>query len=456
MAKAVEVGQSIHPLTALLVRDGLSATRYLTRIDQAHQELGFGAMAVRREKLTRWTRKGVTPERPALLAMARYHGIDLADVDRYGWPDFLYLALHDDGVVLESPWTAAGTVLSLTDLGGHVDRRAFLITSTGALGAILAQWTTADPALALPTTGRRLGASDAQLFELRLNALRHLDDTVGSEQVYQGAVFELQMIRDRIKNATYTEETGRQLFAAAAEASRLAGWCAYDEGRHAAAERHFVTALRAAATAQDPTLGALVLGFWANLRYNAEKSDPRGALHLIDAAMSDRKKISSPRVRAMLHARAARAHSKAGESTAAYGHIDEALAAYESAEAIEADLPALYWLSRGEIHQVAASSALSLGEPRKALDHFTAAATQEDPYDTEREIRGTVIYEARRAEAHLALGELDAAVAIGHHVIDAMGGVDSARSTSTLGDLRTQLRRHRHVPTVAEFLSISA
>ncbi|MEU5444596.1 transcriptional regulator [Streptomyces griseofuscus] len=455
MAKAAEVGQPIHPLTALLAREGLSAERYLARIGQAHYELGFGRVAFRREKLTRWIRKGVTPQRTTLLAMAHYHGIDLANVDRYGWPNFLHLALHDDGVVLESPWTAAGTVLSLTDLGGHVDRRTFLITPTGALGAILAQWATAEPSLALSVTGRRLGTSDARLFELRLDALRHLDDTVGAEQVYQGAVFELQMIRDRIENATYTEETGRRLFAAAAEASRLAGWCAYDEGRHAAAERHFVTALRAAATAQNPTLSALVLGFWANLRYNAMKGDPRGALHLIDAAMSDRKKISSPRVRAMLHARAARAHSKAGESTAAYAHIDDAFAAYESAEAIDADVPALYWLSRGEIHQVAASSALSLGEPRKALDHFNAA-TQEDPYDTEREIRGTVIYEARRAEAHLALGELDAAVAIGHHVIDVMGGVDSARSTSTLADLRTQLRQHRHVPLVAEFLSISA
>lgn len=52
------------------------------------------------------------------------------------------------------------------------------------------------------------------------------------------------------------------------------GWCAYDEGRHAAAERHFLASLRSAASAHDPTLGAVTLAFWANLRYAAPESQP--------------------------------------------------------------------------------------------------------------------------------------------------------------------------------------
>jgi len=72
---------------------------------------------------------------------------------------------------------------------------------------------------------------------------------------------------------------------------------------------HVCLSLRAIGFAQDPTLGAVTLAFWANLRYNAD--DPRGALSLLDGALADRRRISSPRVTAMLHARAARAHSKA-------------------------------------------------------------------------------------------------------------------------------------------------
>ncbi|MEU7022341.1 transcriptional regulator [Streptomyces sp. NPDC046203] len=443
-----------HPLTALMARLGLTAAAYLKRLAVRHEELGFGAMAYRKEKVTRWIREGVTPERTALLAMASFHGLGFADVDRYGWPGFLLLALDDDKAVLESPWTAAGTVTSLTDVGGPVDRRNFLIASTSTLAAAVAQWTTAEPALAITGRVRRVGTEAPDLFDTRLDALRHLDDTVGAGQVYDAAVLELRLITDLLKNASYTEATGRRLFAAGAEASRLAGWCAYDEGRHAAAERHFITSLRASASAEDPTLGAVTLAFWANLRYNAD--DPAGALHLIDGALADRRKISSPRVMAMLHARAARAHSKAGDPTLAWRQVDAAFAAYGKADVPETDLPSMYWINGGELHQVAASSALALGEPRRALENFEAARTHTDPYDAEREARGTVIYQARQAEAHLALGDIDAALDVGHQVIDAMGGIDSARTTSTFAELRTQLASHQRIPAVADFLDYAA
>ncbi|MCZ0211330.1 transcriptional regulator [Streptomyces sp. UMAF16] len=443
-----------HPLTTLMARHGLTAAAYLKRVADRHRALGFGAMAHRKEKATRWTREGVTPERTALLAIASLHGIDFADVDRYGWPNFLLLALDDDRTVLESPWTVTGTVNSLTDVGGPVDRRGFLIASTSTLAAAVAQWITAEPALAVTGRGRQVGTEAADLFDARLDALRHLDDTVGAGQVYDAAVLELRLITGLLKDASCSETTRRRLFAAASEASRLAGWCAYDDGRHAAAERHFIAALRASASAKEPTLGAVTLAFWANLRYNA--GDPHGALHLIDGALADRRKISSPRVLAMLHARAARAHSKAGQPTAAWHQIDAAFDAYSKADTPEADLPSMYWINHGELHQVAASSALTLGEPRRALENFDAALTHADPYDTDRETRGAVIYQARQAEAHLALGDIDAALDIGHQVITAMGGVDSARSTSTLTELRTQLTGHQHIPAVADFLNYAA
>ncbi|GAA3233211.1 MFS transporter [Streptomyces filipinensis] len=444
-----------HPLSTLLSRHGLTAAAYLKRVADRHLALGFGAMAHRKEKVTRWTREGVTPEKSALLAIASLHDIDFADVDRYGWPGFLLLALDDDRTVLESPWTAAGTVTALTEVGGPVkDRRGFLIASTATLASALAQWLTAEPALAIGDRGRRVGAEAAALFDVRLDALRHLDDTVGAGQVYDAAVLELRLVADLLKNASYSEATGRRLFASAAEASRLAGWCAYDEGRHAAAERHFVASLRASSSAQDPTLGAVTLAFWANLRYNAD--DSHGALHLLDGALADRRKISSPRVKAMLHARAARAHSKAGEPLSAWRQVDAAFDAYAKADAPDADLASMYWINHGELHQVAASSALSLGEPRRALENFHAALTHADPYDTDREARGAVIYQVREAEAHLALGDVDAALDLGHQVIHTMGGIDSARTTSTLDELRGQLTGHRHVPAVADFLNYAA
>ncbi|MFF2412351.1 hypothetical protein [Streptomyces sp. NPDC058092] len=41
-----------------------------------------------------------------------------------------------------------------------------------------------------------------------------------------------------------------------------------------------------------------------------------------------------------------------------------------------------------------------------------------------------MIYQVRRAWVHLALGDIAAALDLGHQVIDTIGGVNSARATS--------------------------
>ncbi|MFF2385647.1 hypothetical protein [Streptomyces sp. NPDC058108] len=52
-------------------------------------------------------------------------------------------------------------------------------------------------------------------------------------------------------SGTYTEAIGTELFSATAELSRVAGWAAFDSGRHEEAQRRFVQALRLARAAGD-------------------------------------------------------------------------------------------------------------------------------------------------------------------------------------------------------------
>ncbi|MET7298232.1 transcriptional regulator [Embleya sp. NPDC005575] len=438
-----------HPLTTLLTRNRWTATGYLRKVADRHRALGFGSMATRKEKVSRWM--GVAEPAPtAQLAMADLLGIDPEEIRRRGWPWWLLLAFHDDDTVLDSPWSTVGTVKALDDVGGPVDRRGFLIASTSTLSASLARWANADAANGAVTGGRHVGAHVADLFDTRLDALRHLDDEVGSSQVYDAASAELRLITRLLRDASYTEVTGRRLFGSAAEASRLAGWCAYDSGHTASAERHFAASLRAAASGGDATTGATALAFWANVRYS--NHDPRGAVDMVDGALDTRRRIISPRVVAMLHARKARAHSTAGDASDTYRALDAAFAAYDRAGPAGEDLPGMYWLTHGELHQVAASSALTLGKPGRALEHFDAALAHHDPYDTTGEARGAAIYLARRAEAHIALGDLDTAAGIAHQVVDMMGGVDSARGCATLTDLRDTLGAHRNATAVCDFL----
>jgi hypothetical protein len=103
-----------------------------------------------------------------------------------------------------------------------------------------------------------------------------------------------------------------------------------------------------------------------------------------------------------------------------------------------------------------AHQARSGGEPGRALEHFDAAVRHDDPYDTSIEARGAGIYLARQAEAHLALGDIDAAVDVSEQAIEQLGGADSARGTTTLANLRTQLTAHRQARPVADFLDLTA
>ncbi|MFE4330799.1 hypothetical protein ACFRQM_15540 [Streptomyces sp. NPDC056831] len=49
-----------------------------------------------------------------------------------------------------------------------------------------------------------------------------------------------------------------------------------------------------------------------------------------------------------------------------------------------------------------------------------------------------MIYQVRQVEAHRALGDINAALDLGHQIIDTIGGVDSARTTSALEEIRGQ------------------
>lgn len=441
-----------HPLAYLLAVRGQKAQAYLLRVAEQHQRMGYGQMAYRREKASRWIRGDYAPNYRTQLAMAALEGIPPEAIHAHGWPGWLLLALPDH-TLFTLPWTTTGVVQALEITGGPVDRRKFLITTSVTLGTTVAQWSAAAPAGAAPTTGCRIGDDVPDLFERRLEGLRRLDDTVGSGDVYDAARAELRLITATLKNASFGEGVERRLFAAAAEASRSAGWTAYDSGKTAAAERHYVTALRAAASADDPVVGANTLAFWAIQHYST--GNPRGAVDLIEAALSKAPRTGSPRLTSMLHARACRAHAHAGDARAADRAANAALDAYEHAGPIEDDLSCVYWYNLGETHQLIGSSALNLGNPKRALAHFLEASTvhtNQEAYNGDAFPRGHAIYLARLAEAHLGLGDVDAAVATAHDAVDRMGGITSARSTHTLEDLRSKLARRRGIPAVAEFL----
>ncbi|MGV9316003.1 transcriptional regulator [Streptomyces sp. NPDC003691] len=448
-----------HPLTYLLHRQGWSASDYLVRLGVVHQRLGYGPIARDRKRVTRWTRGGVTPDAHAQRAMAVLHGIPEHEIAARPWPEWLKLACADDQQLVSAEWTLAATIDLLdrvASTGGPMDRRGFLVVT--GIAPVLAGAATARPATAR-AHGRRIGANTPELFEHSLEILRHQDDQFGSGQVHASARAQLRLINATLQSSSYTEATGRRLCAAAAEAARICGWTAYDSGRRALAEEYYLAGLRAAASSGDQVVTANILAFWAMLRYAT--GDPRGAADLVADALSRAESVGSPAMDAMLYARLARAHARAGDPRASDRSVNAAFDAYDRArDRGPGEAPdCVYWLNLGELHMQAGSCALDLGRPDEALGHFTAGAAglrTTDVYREDEFPRSTAIFLAREAEARMALGDLDGAVDSARRSVDYLGGLSSARGSSSLTDLRSRLAGHRAVPVVRDFLDRTA
>jgi hypothetical protein len=78
-----------HPLTVARLTRRWSYQRVATATSRASLALGHGSMAAERQKIWRWERRGIVPERRAQLALAYAFGIPLEEVDRRPWPAWL-------------------------------------------------------------------------------------------------------------------------------------------------------------------------------------------------------------------------------------------------------------------------------------------------------------------------------------------------------------------------------
>lgn len=349
-------------------------------------------------------------------------------------------------------WDQAGTLAVLSGLasGGDVERRSFVTASGITLTMAAARWRSAlriaGPG---PGTGsRQVTPGLVQRIDQRLEHLRHLDDEAGSGSLARLARGELGFIARLLRDGRYTGQTAARLYSLAAEASRQAAWDYFDQGQHACAGRYFETALRASATAGDPVAGAYALSFMAVQAYSTGR--PQDAVSLLDTARDGTARLGSARMTAMLAARQARAVSKTGSRPACARLLNQARDALDAGPR-DADPAVLYWVTYGEVEMIAASSALDLGDPSRAVYCFDAAIAADYRGDDQYP-RSHAIYLARAAEAHLALHDLDAALDRAAHAVRCLGGVDSARSASAITGLRARLRPHAASPAVRDFL----
>ncbi|GAA1899487.1 hypothetical protein GCM10009716_06640 [Streptomyces sodiiphilus] len=349
-------------------------------------------------------------------------------------------------------WNPSETMAALTELvkGSSVDRRGFL-SAGAALSVSAGSWASAlagdgeHERVRDQPDGRTLVAH----IDDRLAHLRRLDDELGSGEVYQLARGELSLIVRLITSGNYDTSTRTHLHSMASEAARQVAWAAFDQGRPGIAQRFFDGALRASAEGNDRISGAYALSFAAIQCYSTPGQAGQ-AVSLLETACDQVKRNATPRMRAMLAARTARALSVTGDRKECARQLLVARQALDHGPH-EDDPKTLYWVDHGEIEMIAGSAALRLGDPAEALRRFEAGLAASYRGDEEYP-RSHAIYLARAAEAHLAMHDLDASVETARHAARCLGVVDSARSATELSGLREKLAVHTAHSGVREFL----
>ncbi|CAM5745389.1 putative sporulation protein [Streptomyces afghaniensis 772] len=293
--------------------------------------------------------------------------------------------------------------------------------------------------------GQKVTAGDIAALRSVGELFRTLDDAYGGGHARQALVRYLEHECEPMLRGTYGEQTGRRLFAAAADLTRLAGWTSYDIAAHGLAQRYFVQALRLAQAAGDRTYGAYVLVTMS--RQAVYLGHGREAVQLARVAQQGVGTSAPPVVQALLHASEARGHGVLGEVRACTAALVRAERALETARSGD-DVP--HWAKFFDEAQLADE----FGHCHRDLQQFRAAAQH-----AERSLqlrapsyaRSRLFCRVVLATARLGLGELDQACQLAAEAAGQAAEMRSVRAVEYVRDFERRLEPYKDAAPVRTY-----
>ncbi|MDQ0910189.1 hypothetical protein QFZ22_006174 [Streptomyces canus] len=215
--------------------------------------------------VTRWL-KGSIPRgnMPQFIADAigRKLGCRLT-IDDIGMGDAAVSAVQPE-LGLEFADKPESTAKTVADLW-HADLAAAetlvrTLPDSAAWNAASLRWIVAPPDGELTRIGNRaVGAVDVDMVRSTADAFSMLDGKFGGGHARRALIEYLHTDVRPILDGKYSDDVGRQLHSAVAEALLLAGWMSYDSGLHGIAQRYLIQALRMSQAAGDRLLGGSIL-----------------------------------------------------------------------------------------------------------------------------------------------------------------------------------------------------
>ncbi|MER6380938.1 regulator [Streptomyces sp. NPDC001250] len=290
--------------------------------------------------------------------------------------------------------------------------------------------------------GHRVTNGDINALRSVGELFRTLDDRFGGGHARQALVRYLEHECEPMLRGSYDEQSGRRLFGAAADLTRLAGWTSYDIAAHGLAQRYFVQALRLAQAAGDRAYGSYVLVTMS--RQAVYLGHGREAMQLARVAQQGMGTAGPPVVQALLHACEARAHGVLGEVRACTAALVRAERALETARPGD-EVP--YWAKFFDEAQLADE----FGHCHRDLQQFRAAAQHAErslQLRAPAHARSRLFCRVVLATARLGLGELDQACALAAEAAGQAAEMRSARAIEYVRDFERRLEPYRDAAPV--------
>ncbi|MFY1675637.1 MULTISPECIES: helix-turn-helix domain-containing protein [unclassified Streptomyces] len=459
-----------HPLAALRAKAGYTHGEYARLIATTHDRLGFGHMAARREKVSRWESGRAVPERTAQLAIAHVHGVPEEDVDRLAWPEWLHLA-HGDARQLEFPWTPAAVPEAILDaVAARRQTRQGYLMATGWAAMSLAEnwvdamtealdWASGGAAPRHATSDREPGSIDAEPGSVlqactRLRTLNSFAGQFTAGWLVPASEHELRYLADHFASgppslARVPSGAGQGLLTLAAESLSLCGFIARLQGEHVGAQRYYVAGLRCATAAGDAEIAAAIMTLHAaqylDLRLHGEATELLQSARTVLRRSGVR--VGDPALPSLIHAQIARVYAQRGDDVGRRRAIRAARNAFVSAPAQE---PSTILPLRGDrwLQLLDGVSLLESGRPDQAIKCFDPVLSDHEPPLT-LPPSARSLYLLRAAEAQVALGDAAGSAASVAEATALLGGVRPAASTQ----VRLALRTYAHLPEVEALLA---
>lgn len=306
-------------------------------------------------------------------------------------------------------------------------------------------WLVTEPSVATtgPTGIRSVNSADVDRLRSTTELFDRLDGQYGGAHARTAFVEYLNTELPTLLRGSYSEQTGRELFRAAARATLLCAWMSYDAGAHGLAQRYFIQALRIADTSGDRLLAASILDAMSHQATFLGRF--RDAANLARAAAQGSSARGSQTLAAHFHVMEARALARTGDAPACERAMSAAVREYERRNP-QRDPEWFQYFDEAELAAELGHCNRDLGRPVDAST-YAARSVGLNGEAARSDFFATMVL----ADAYLDQGDVDQACEVALRALQVGEQLKSARCTAYVDEFRQRLSPLGDVPVVRDF-----